>query len=211
MTSFWCVSIKRLATRFAGAEFFFSMKPLYSTNRVLSVHRSTWTPIHPVFHSSAHRLAYSLVRRLMGCQLGCGCAALGTLCLCGEYLFTGNPEEAQFISVRISNLNPLSLGRSSRAQRCARLLSELQIARAREGAGCNESKVWPGRRDRSKLIGLALSPRRTSCQTKSTVVGKSRKLWHLLTFFGHDLALQRDSSRPSIGESCSANRWCQAS
>ena len=55
------------------------------------------------------------------------------------------------------HLTRLTLGRASPAQRWARLLSELQIARAREGAGCNESKVWPGRRDRSKLIGLALS------------------------------------------------------
>ena len=107
------------------------------------------------------------------------------------------------MSVRISNLIRLSLGRGIPAQRCARLLAELQIARGRDGTGWNESKVWPGRSDRSKLIGPALSPRRTSCQTKSTVVGKSRKLWHLLTVFGHDLALQRDSSRPSVGESCS--------
>jgi hypothetical protein len=37
-------------------------------------------------------LADSLVRCLMDCQLGCGFAALGTLCLCGEYFFTENPE-----------------------------------------------------------------------------------------------------------------------
>src|SRR6266850_8302105 len=72
MTSLWCFSIKRLGTRFAGTELFFSMKPFYSINRVLSVHRARYG--RPFIHSP--------VRRLMGCQLGCGCAALGPLCLC---------------------------------------------------------------------------------------------------------------------------------
>src|SRR4029077_3165270 len=69
MTSLWCFSIKRLGTRLAGAELFFSMKPFYSINRVLSVHRARHG--RPFIHSP--------VRRLMGCLLGCGCAALGSL------------------------------------------------------------------------------------------------------------------------------------
>src|SRR4029077_9927634 len=74
MTSLWCFSIKRFGTQFAGAELFFSMKPFYPINRVLSAHRARHG--RPFIHSP--------VRRLMGCQLGCGCAALGTLCLGGE-------------------------------------------------------------------------------------------------------------------------------
>jgi len=42
------------------------MKPFYSINRLLSVHRARHG--RPFIHSP--------VRRLMGCQLGCGCAAL---------------------------------------------------------------------------------------------------------------------------------------
>src|SRR5215471_3211701 len=71
MTSFWCFSIKRFGTRPSGVEFFFSMKPFYSTNSLLSVHRSMWMLqffIHPLADSPS-----------MGCQLGCGCAALGSL------------------------------------------------------------------------------------------------------------------------------------
>src|ERR1700747_1134083 len=41
MTLCWCFSIKRFGSRFAGAELFFSMKPFYSINCILSVHRST--------------------------------------------------------------------------------------------------------------------------------------------------------------------------
>src|SRR4029434_10367146 len=55
MTSFWCFSIKRFGTRFAEAELFFSMKPFYSTNRVLSVHRARHGR-----HSSTRRFAGSL-------------------------------------------------------------------------------------------------------------------------------------------------------
>jgi hypothetical protein len=43
-------------------------------------------------------LADSLVRCFMDCQLGCGFAALGTLCLCGEYFFTENPEQQKVLS-----------------------------------------------------------------------------------------------------------------
>src|SRR5512132_597285 len=74
MTSLWCFSIKRFGTQFAGAELFFSMKPFYPINRVLSAHRARHG--RPFIHSP--------VRRLMGCQLGCGCAALGAPRLRGE-------------------------------------------------------------------------------------------------------------------------------
>src|SRR5438128_2048709 len=97
MTSLWCFSIKRLGTRFTGTELFFSMKPFYSINRVLSVDRARYG--RPFIHSP--------VRRLMGCQLGCGCAALGTLCLCGEYFFTVNPEELFFLPQNVFLLSEL--------------------------------------------------------------------------------------------------------
>src|SRR3972149_9180940 len=60
MTSFWCFSIKRFGTRFAGAALFFSMKPFYSTNRVLSVHRSTCISTRRFSGSPPHALPIRL-------------------------------------------------------------------------------------------------------------------------------------------------------
>src|SRR5512132_1551110 len=83
MTSLWCFSIKRFGTQFAGAELFFSMKPFYPINRVLSAHRARHG--RPFIHSP--------VRRLMGCQLGCGCAALGSLRLRARLLLAVRQRE----------------------------------------------------------------------------------------------------------------------
>src|SRR5262245_42467057 len=60
MTSFWCFSIKRFGTQFAGAELFFSMKSFYSTNRVLSAHRAR----HGRPHLSTRRFSGSPLHRL---------------------------------------------------------------------------------------------------------------------------------------------------
>src|SRR6266498_984074 len=60
MTSFWCFSMNRFAARFAGAELFFSMKSFYSTNCIVSVHRST----RPQGLSTRLRLCRAKVNRV---------------------------------------------------------------------------------------------------------------------------------------------------
>src|SRR4030095_248153 len=98
MTSFWCFSIKRFGTRFAEAELFFSMKPFYSTNRLLSAHRAR--PGLPFIHSPSRWFAASWTVNSVAasprCELSvsavkysfrCGFGA----CECGERK-TGNDE-----------------------------------------------------------------------------------------------------------------------